>query len=390
MRFLRFEAVVVCLAACGGATATPPGDGGVDVIDAAAPGDAGHDGTSGDAGPVADAPGDGYVPPETGLSDVGCDLLAAPTFSPPSGSTAFVVTIVPPPGFPTDGAIFYTLDGTNPTLSSPRYLAPIQIIVEVTTIRAVAYAPSCPMSPIGAASYFPGGSDAPPMFSPDTTTQAHPFTVHLSDNPGATICYTLDGSTPTCNGGTCTGGTHTYNSANPITIDSTETNTQGQVVVTAIACAIGLTNSAPASQTYTLQLSPPFLASASPDGAGLPGWDWGGAGQPVTTMAIPADAGAPYGPFVAQQVGDPPCTGAASCSGAANQLADYLCWAKGAPATCACATPLTLTPAAPSVTLPAAADVAKGDTLSVIACQNASHANAPGVYAPSVATTVQF
>jgi hypothetical protein len=26
----------------------------------------------------------------------------------------------------------------------------------------------------------------------------------------------------------------------------------------------------------------------------------------------------------------------------------------------------------------------------VIACQNASHANAPGVYAPSVATTVQF
>ncbi len=160
------------------------------------------------------------------------------------------------------------------------------------------------------------------------------------------------------------------------------------MTVTAIAC--GGLGSSPVSQTFGLFLAPPYLASQNGAGAGLPGWGWSSDGGPLTTMTIPADAGAPYGPFVAQQVGAPPCTSSSACTGTPLPLADFLCWSTTGPATCGCPTPVPITTATPYATLPVLADVIPGGTLSVIACQSATPVNASGYYEPSSVTTVQF
>ena len=77
---------------------------------------------------------------------------------------------------------------------------------------------------------------ATPTFSPTTTTFASTVQVTLATaTDGATIKYTLDGSTPTS-------GSTTYSS--PITLSATTT-------VKAIAIKSGLINSEVASQTYT-------------------------------------------------------------------------------------------------------------------------------------------
>jgi hypothetical protein len=323
--------------------------------------------------------------------------LGPVTFSPPAGtvSAGSTVVMIPPVGFPADGSIFWTTDGTNPDHNSTVYGGPIQI-VENVMFRVIASAPGFEDSQVASASYTVTEPDCgcgePPVFNPASETFLEPTLIALSSAAGATICYTLDGTTPTCTNGFCTGSTLTYNAATRIRIDATETRAvpPGTVTVTALACEAGTINTIAVSQTYTLALAAPYLASTNADGAGLPGWDWSGTGQPVTTMTVPGDAGAPYGPFAAQQLGLPPCTSATSCTTPGYPLADFLCWSRNATATCACASPLALTASAPSATLPASADVSPGDTLSVVACQASPPANAPGYYAPSGTTTVQF
>jgi hypothetical protein len=87
-----------------------------------------------------------------------------------------------------------------------------------------------------------GGTVATPMFSEGTGTYLGTQTVTLSDaTSGATIFYTLDGSQP----GTSAGGsTQQYNG--PLTVSSTET-------IKALATASGMTTSATASATYTIE-----------------------------------------------------------------------------------------------------------------------------------------
>jgi len=89
-----------------------------------------------------------------------------------------------------------------------------------------------------------GGTVATPTFSPAAGTYLGTQTVTLSDTiSGATIFYTLDGTAP----GTSAGGsTHQYNSSTPITVSSTET-------IQALATATGMTKSATASATYTIE-----------------------------------------------------------------------------------------------------------------------------------------
>jgi hypothetical protein len=389
------------------------------------------------------------------------------------------------------GFIYWTWDGTNPNVNSPVYSGPLQVTQNVT-FRSAAQASGCPISNVVVASYTvaPGGYDAPPyfpvVFNPPSSTSNNDLLVGLSGVPGATICYSFDGSVPACANGQCTG--LTYDAATRVAIrgDVTDSLT-GQATVTAIQCGAGNVSSLFASQVYTLQagapamaspapgpavpwapggvrpvlatvtvdsntpvairyttdgtmptcttgtavgndasiplasstkvtaiacktgylpstvatydyvmqLAPPFLASQAAAGLGAPGWDWAGTAQPVTTMTIPADAGAPYGPFLVQQVGDPPCTGTAGapelavCTGAPNALADYVCWSKNGPVSCSCTSPIVLTPANPYAVLPAAADVAPGDTLSVAACQSSPPVNTTGVFA-GASTTVTF
>jgi hypothetical protein len=391
-RHLLFFAVAGC-------STTPlvplPDDAGPDAVaDASVPDTSAADAAS----PETSAPVDASLDAGDASSEPPPCELAMPTFHPPGPAVlaeGTTVTIVPPPGFPADGSILYSTNGADPTSATGLlYISPIQVST-AETILAIATAPGCTDSAVASAAYtispYPQGCDSPVLFTPPAETQTHPFQLTFSlPCPGYTICYTEDGELPTCTAsGTCATGSTTY--TGPITVDSTLTDPQtGAVPMSAMACLAGSTPTPVTAQTYTLQLAPPYLSSTVGVGAGLPGWAWNGTGAPGTTMTVPADAGVPYGPFQVQQVGDPPCTGPGSCTGPANQLADFLCWSKGSPATCSCAAPLPLTPAAPYATLPAAADVNPGDTLSVIACQSTPPTNAPGVYAPSSTTTVQF
>jgi hypothetical protein len=95
---------------------------------------------------------------------------------------------------------------------------------------------------------------ATPFFGPGAGTYLGTQTVTISDTTaGATIFYTLDGSTP---GTTAGGSTQQYTS--PITVSSTET-------INAIAVASGYTTSATASATYTIesQVAAPTFSPAA-------------------------------------------------------------------------------------------------------------------------------
>ena len=232
----------------------------------------------------------------------------------------------------------------------------------------------------------PTMTNPPPGLPPWTPTGITPTlaTTTVTSNEPVSIHMTTDGTTPTCTTGTAVPGSSTVG---PFTSSTT---------VKAIACKTGYLPSNVVPFVYSVELAPPFLSSQNATGAGLPGWSWAGTGNPVTSMLIPAGATTPYGPFVAQQVSTAPCTGTAgapepsSCTGPQPPLADFICWSKTGVATCSCASPIALTPAMPTATLPASANVGPGDTLSVIACQSTPPVNATGVFAASAPTTVSF
>ncbi len=238
---------------CGGGSNASFSDSGTPVT-----ADGGVDSASNhDAGPADTGTAD------TSTSDGTTGECPAPTFSPSTGTADPGTVAITDTSLPAGGHIYFTTDGTNPTQSSTVYSGPIQV-TQNTTFLAAALAPSCTESAVVAASYTvmqsDGGPEAPVTFTPPSETQPNDFLVTLSAGAGATICYTLDGSTPTCTNGTCTGTASTYSSTSRVPIDGSVTNAAtGQVTVTAIACEAGFSNTASLSQIYTLQADPPTL-----------------------------------------------------------------------------------------------------------------------------------
>jgi glucosylceramidase len=133
--------------------------------------------------------------------------------------------------------IYYTLDGTTPTTTSAVYNTAISI-TKTTTINAIAIAPGYSASALASGTYtinLPAA--AAPSFNIAGGTFTSVQTVSLSDaTNGATIYYTLDGSTPT---------TVSTQYSGALTISKTTT-------VSAIAVASGYNTSAVASATYTI------------------------------------------------------------------------------------------------------------------------------------------
>ena len=122
--------------------------------------------------------------------------VPTPTFSPAPGTyhTPQTVTI----SDAMNGAtIYYTLDGTLPTTSSPIFTTPISISA-TTSIYAMATHSGYPRSSIALATYsilLP--TAPPPAFSPTPSTFGGPQSVALSNTASLPMYYTLDGSTPT-------------------------------------------------------------------------------------------------------------------------------------------------------------------------------------------------
>jgi len=92
--------------------------------------------------------------------------------------------------------IYYTLDGTLPTIHSPVYAAPIQLST-TTTINAIATFTGLPQSADAFGTYSILLPTAPaPLFSPVPSTYSSAQSVKLSNTANLPMFYTTDGSTP--------------------------------------------------------------------------------------------------------------------------------------------------------------------------------------------------
>jgi hypothetical protein len=119
---------------------------------------------------------------------------ATPSFSPLAGTykDSQLVTI----SSPYNATIYYTLDGSTPTLNSPVYTNPIEVS-STQTIKAIAFLYGI-ISPVGFATY----TILPiPIFSSPPGTYVGPQEISISIQPllNSSIYYTLDGSLPTNN-----------------------------------------------------------------------------------------------------------------------------------------------------------------------------------------------
>ncbi len=161
---------------------------------------------------------------------------ATPNFSPAPGTytAAQSVTLADS----TSGAvIYYTTDGSTPTSNSTKYSAALPIAA-TKTIKAVASAGNYLLSAVASGTYtISTPQAAAPAFSPAAGTYTSTQSVKLTDSTaGATIYYTVNGTTPTTSSAV-------YSA--PITVAATTT-------IKALATATGYTNSAVASGTFTM------------------------------------------------------------------------------------------------------------------------------------------
>ncbi|CAH1201705.1 hypothetical protein PAECIP111893_01701 [Paenibacillus plantiphilus] len=179
-------------------------------------------------------------------------IVAAPTASPASGVVASGTSVTLSSA--TEGAaIYYTVDGSNPTRNSLLYNAPI-VVSSAVTIKAIAVHAGMVDSGIMSASYTIRGITAAPTASPAAGAVASGTSVTLSSlTQGAAIYYTIDGSNPT--------RSSTLYSA-PIIISSAQT-------IKAIAVHEGMADSGIMSASYSITSS--SNSNASNSGAGQSG-----------------------------------------------------------------------------------------------------------------------
>ena len=174
-------------------------------------------------------------------------VVATPTFSLAAGAytSAQPVSIFDT----TAGAtVYYTTDGSMPTLSSTLYTGTFMVSA-TETLQAIAVLTGDTSSAVASAAYTIGPAPAAvaaPTFSPMAGAYTAPTLVTISDAvSGAAIYYTMDGSIPTTLSTVYSG---------PITVSSTET-------LQAIAAAAGNANSGVASAAYTIVVTPPTVAT---------------------------------------------------------------------------------------------------------------------------------
>ncbi len=125
--------------------------------------------------------------------------LNTPAISPAPGTYTTAQTIViAAPVLPQAADIRYTLDGTEPTLTSPAYQSPFQLTGNtVTTVKLKGFMTDWIPSPTVTAVYNITGTVAEPVFMQAGGLYAETFDLELtSATEGAEIRYTLDGTDP--------------------------------------------------------------------------------------------------------------------------------------------------------------------------------------------------
>jgi hypothetical protein len=200
---------------------------------------------------IATAPGFSGSATGTAAYVINLPAAATPTFS-PTGGTYTSTQSVTISDITMGSAIFYTLDGSTPATaaggSTFQYTTPVSVTAS-KTLRAIATAPGFSASAIGTASYvINSAAAAMPVITPATGTFATAQTVTITDSsPGATIYYTLDGTSPT---------TSSTKYAAAFSVSRTTT-------VKAIATAAGFTTSATATSVVTIQAGTTLVSFGS-------------------------------------------------------------------------------------------------------------------------------
>ena len=170
---------------------------------------------------------------------------ATPTFSPAAGTYNSTQTVTI--STTTSGAsIRYTTDGSTPSeTAGTLYSGPVTVGATVT-INAIAYKSGLTDSAVATAVYTINAPVAAPTFSPAAGTYTSTQTVTISTTTsGASIRYTMDGSTPSETAGTLYSG--------PVTVGAT-------TAINAIAYKSGMTDSAVAGATYTIAVATPTFS----------------------------------------------------------------------------------------------------------------------------------
>lgn len=94
-------------------------------------------------------------------------------------------------------SIYYTLDGSTPDASKTLYSVPFDVSA-TATLKAIAIAPGQVSSAVAEADFVINGQVATPSFAPAAGVVADNTAVTItSATPGASIYYTINGSTPT-------------------------------------------------------------------------------------------------------------------------------------------------------------------------------------------------
>jgi hypothetical protein len=151
----------------------------------------------------------------------------------------------------TSGAvIYYTINGSAPTISSPLHgNAPVTVAVSIGDIvQAIALAPGNTVSAL--ASYTVKATAATPQITPNGgyfISSQVPVSVSITEaSSGATVYYTIDGTTPSATNGTAYATSFTV----------TPTASSPTVTVKAIAVGSNYNDSAEADSAITLLVSP--------------------------------------------------------------------------------------------------------------------------------------
>jgi hypothetical protein len=168
-------------------------------------------------------------------------VLIAPTFTPAAGSYSSAQSITISDS--TAGAtIYYTTDGSTPTVLSSVYSGPVMVSAS-ETVNAIAVETGYTVSPVATAAYTIAPALSAPTFTPVAGTYTTAQSVTINAPTGATIYYTTNGTTPSKSSSVYSG---------PITVNSTET-------LEAIAVQSGFINSAAAISAYTINSSGTIL-----------------------------------------------------------------------------------------------------------------------------------
>jgi len=191
----------------------------------------------------------------------------APSMSPAAGTYTSVQSVTLSSTTP-NADIYYTLDGTGPTTSSPHYSGPVSVAANLT-LKAIAISPITSISPVSSGDYVILLPVSAPQFSPaaGSFTSAQSVTITCATS-GASIYYTIDGTPPTASS--------TLYSV-PITI-SASTN------LNAIAIKTGMTNSPIASASFVM-----LPAAAAPAFAPAFGTYIGSQNVSITTTSTGAN-----------------------------------------------------------------------------------------------------